>query len=106
MRWEGEVECRRCFGRVSRVREVRSSATNASRAVGVVSSLLSDTQRDTYIADTRSEYNEVAERHERALVLPAVVLVVRARADRAVLADARDPIHVVVVMQNRVRPKR
>jgi 5-methyltetrahydrofolate--homocysteine methyltransferase len=40
--------------------------TDASRAVGVVSSLLSDTQRDTYIADIRSEYNEVAERHERA----------------------------------------
>jgi len=40
--------------------------TDASRAVGVVCSLLSDTQRDTYIADIRSEYNEVAERHERA----------------------------------------
>ncbi len=40
--------------------------TDASRAVGVVSSLLSDTQRDAYIADIRSEYNEVAERHERA----------------------------------------
>ena len=40
--------------------------TDASRAVGVVSSLLSDTQRDTYIADIRSEYNEVAERHDRA----------------------------------------
>ncbi|MBW3244451.1 methionine synthase [Epibacterium sp. DP7N7-1] len=40
--------------------------TDASRAVGVVSSLLSDTQRETYIADIRSEYNEVAERHERA----------------------------------------
>lgn len=40
--------------------------TDASRAVGVVSSLLSDTQRDSYVADIQREYKEVSERHERA----------------------------------------
>ncbi len=40
--------------------------TDASRAVGVVSSLLSTTQRDGYIDGIRAEYDEVAERHERA----------------------------------------
>ncbi|MHA7870027.1 MAG: methionine synthase [Salipiger thiooxidans] len=40
--------------------------TDASRAVGVVSSLLSETQRQGYIDGIRSEYAEVAERHERA----------------------------------------
>jgi 5-methyltetrahydrofolate--homocysteine methyltransferase len=40
--------------------------TDASRAVGVVSSLLSDTQREGYIETIRAEYSEVAERHERA----------------------------------------
>ncbi|SFI13987.1 methionine synthase [Albimonas pacifica] len=40
--------------------------TDASRAVGVVSSLLSDGQRERYIEGVRAEYSEVAERHERA----------------------------------------
>ncbi|MGR3563404.1 MAG: methionine synthase [Heliomarina sp.] len=40
--------------------------TDASRAVGVVSSLLSKTARDPYIQGIREEYSEVAERHERA----------------------------------------
>ncbi|MGR3321522.1 MAG: methionine synthase [Pseudooceanicola sp.] len=40
--------------------------TDASRAVGVVSQLLSKTQRQGYIDGIRSEYSEVAERHERA----------------------------------------
>lgn len=39
--------------------------TDASRAVGVASALLSPAQRDDYIARTRAEYVEVAERHER-----------------------------------------
>ncbi|MEI8145704.1 MAG: methionine synthase [Alphaproteobacteria bacterium] len=38
---------------------------DASRAVGVVSQLLSETQRDTYIADTRAEYAKIAEAHHR-----------------------------------------
>ncbi|APX23690.1 MAG: methionine synthase [Rhodobacteraceae bacterium] len=40
--------------------------TDASRAVGVVSSLLNKTQRQDYIDNIRSEYAEVAERHERS----------------------------------------
>ena len=39
---------------------------DASRAVGVVSQLLSETQRDDYIENLRAEYVEVAEKHERA----------------------------------------
>ncbi|WP_136636789.1 methionine synthase [Pseudooceanicola onchidii] len=40
--------------------------TDASRAVGVVSQLLSKTQKQPYIDGIRAEYSEVAERHERA----------------------------------------
>ncbi|MBK4215635.1 methionine synthase [Paracoccus caeni] len=40
--------------------------TDASRAVGVVSSLLSPTQQAAYIDNIRAEYVDVAEKHERA----------------------------------------
>ena len=40
--------------------------TDASRAVGVVSALLSPEQRDGFIADTRAEYARMAEAHARA----------------------------------------
>jgi 5-methyltetrahydrofolate--homocysteine methyltransferase len=40
--------------------------TDASRAVGVVSQLLSPTQKAPYIEAIRSEYRDVAERHEQA----------------------------------------
>ena len=39
---------------------------DASRAVGVVGSLLSDSQKAGFTASIRSDYAEVAERHERA----------------------------------------
>ncbi|PTX47095.1 methionine synthase (B12-dependent) [Gemmobacter caeni] len=39
---------------------------DASRAVGVVGSLLSPTQKAPYVARIRAEYAEVTERHERA----------------------------------------
>jgi 5-methyltetrahydrofolate--homocysteine methyltransferase len=39
---------------------------DASRAVGVAGALLSDSQKDDYIAGIRREYAEVADRHERA----------------------------------------
>ena len=39
--------------------------TDASRAVGVVGSLLSPTQKPDYVAGIRTEYAEVAEKHER-----------------------------------------
>lgn len=40
--------------------------TDASRAVGVVSKLLSKTQKQPFIDEIRSEYVEVTERHERS----------------------------------------
>jgi 5-methyltetrahydrofolate--homocysteine methyltransferase len=40
--------------------------TDASRAVGVVSTLLNPEQRKKYMADTRSEYEKVADAHARA----------------------------------------
>ena len=40
--------------------------TDASRAVGVVSSLLSPAQQAAYVDGIRAEYADVAERHERA----------------------------------------
>ncbi|MDB6179889.1 methionine synthase [Paracoccus fistulariae] len=40
--------------------------TDASRAVGVVSSLLSPSQQQSYIEGIRAEYTDVAERHERS----------------------------------------
>ena len=40
--------------------------TDASRAVGVVSSLLSPSQQADYVETIRAEYLDVAERHERA----------------------------------------
>lgn len=53
--------------------------TDASRAVGVVSSLLSPAQQAAYIDGIRSEYLDLAERHERA----------EAAKKRLPLADAR-----------------
>mgnify|MGYP005748233095 CR=1 FL=1 len=50
-------------------RYTRSQAvyvTDASRAVGVVSQLLSPTQKAGYVDSIRAEYVDVAERHERA----------------------------------------
>ncbi|MFY0304427.1 hypothetical protein V4Y02_23530, partial [Escherichia coli] len=40
--------------------------TDASRAVGVVSSLFSPVQQKAYIENIRAEYLDVAERHERS----------------------------------------
>ncbi|MDP0926789.1 methionine synthase [Paracoccus onubensis] len=53
--------------------------TDASRAVGVVSSLLSPSQQEAYIKNIRAEYLDVAERHERS----------EAAKKRLPLADAR-----------------
>ncbi|SNT74409.1 methionine synthase [Paracoccus seriniphilus] len=40
--------------------------TDASRAVGVVSALLSPAQQQSYVAGIRDDYAQVAERHERS----------------------------------------
>jgi len=53
--------------------------TDASRAVGVVSSLLSPEQRDLTIANVRAEYSRVAEAHKRAESEKTRVSIARAR---------------------------
>ena len=55
--------------------------TDASRAVGVVSSLLSATQKPAYIEGIRAEYSEVAERHERAEAAKTRLPLAEARAN-------------------------
>lgn len=59
--------------------------TDASRAVGVVSKLLGESQRDTYIGEIRADYARAAEGHARS----------RGNARRTSIAEAR---------QNRFRP--
>ena len=54
--------------------------TDASRAVGVASSLISPEQRAAYIADIRADYQRMAEAHAGA----------RAKADRQTIEAARD----------------
>ncbi|MDX1781482.1 MAG: methionine synthase [Thalassovita sp.] len=60
--------------------------TDASRAVGVVSSLLSDEQKPGVIADIRTEYAEVAEKHARAELAKKRITVAEAR-DNALQLD-------------------
>jgi 5-methyltetrahydrofolate--homocysteine methyltransferase len=55
--------------------------TDASRAVGVVSHLLSPTQRAGYVDDIRAEYVEVAARHERAEAAKSRLPLAAARAN-------------------------
>ena len=55
--------------------------TDASRAVGVVSSLLSKTACEPYIQGIREEYSEVAERHERAERAKSRLPIEKARAN-------------------------
>jgi 5-methyltetrahydrofolate--homocysteine methyltransferase len=55
--------------------------TDASRAVGVVSGLLSETERDRNIEETRSEYVRIRETFARGPVRPRATLV-EARANR------------------------
>ncbi|HEY0212204.1 MAG TPA: methionine synthase [Paenirhodobacter sp.] len=53
--------------------------TDASRAVGVVGALLSPTQKAPYIEQIRTEYRDVAERHERAEAAKRRVAIAEAR---------------------------
>ena len=55
--------------------------TDASRAVGVVSRLLSPETRDGYIADIREEYQKVAEKHARSEADKQRLPLARARAN-------------------------
>ena len=56
--------------------------TDASRAVGVVSNLLSKTQRDGYVAGIRDEYRKVAEAHEKGERDKKRLPLAQARANR------------------------
>ncbi|MDP5305493.1 methionine synthase [Paracoccus spongiarum] len=56
--------------------------TDASRAVGVVSALLSPAQRDAYVEGIRTEYQDVAARHERAEAAKTRLPLAAARANR------------------------
>ncbi|WP_264465755.1 methionine synthase [Roseitranquillus sediminis] len=55
--------------------------TDASRAVGVVSALLSPTQRQPYIDRIHAEYADVAEKHERAEAAKSRLPLAAARAN-------------------------
>jgi 5-methyltetrahydrofolate--homocysteine methyltransferase len=55
---------------------------DASRAVGVVSALLNPEQRKKYVADTRSEYEKVADAHARAEDNKARTPIAQARENR------------------------
>jgi 5-methyltetrahydrofolate--homocysteine methyltransferase len=55
---------------------------DASRAVGVVSSLLSGEQRPAYVADVKAEYEKLAERHRQAEAEKQRTTIAAARANR------------------------
>ncbi|MGN6489186.1 MAG: vitamin B12 dependent-methionine synthase activation domain-containing protein, partial [Devosia sp.] len=55
---------------------------DASRAVGVVSSLLSDDQRPAYVADVKAEYERLAARHYEAEAEKKRTSIEAARANR------------------------
>ncbi|MGP9804235.1 methionine synthase [Paracoccus sp. NSM] len=55
--------------------------TDASRAVGVASALMSPTQRADYVAGIRAEYADVAERHERSEAAKSRLPLAAARAN-------------------------
>ncbi|OLP59602.1 methionine synthase [Xaviernesmea oryzae] len=54
---------------------------DASRAVGVVSSLLSPEARDGFIAETKAEYSRVAEKHRKSEVDKQRLPIAKARAN-------------------------
>ncbi|WP_304617456.1 methionine synthase [Paracoccus sp. (in: a-proteobacteria)] len=55
--------------------------TDASRAVGVASALMSPTQRPDYVAGIRAEYEDVALRHERSEAAKSRLPLAAARAN-------------------------
>ena len=55
--------------------------TDASRAVGVASALMSSTQRPDYVAGIRAEYEDVALRHERSEAAKSRLPLAAARAN-------------------------
>ena len=59
--------------------------TDASRAVGVVSNLLSEERREPYIAEIRSDYTRVREAHERNAAKKARITLADARANKVAI---------------------
>lgn len=75
--------------------------TDASRAVGVVSSLLSDRTRDSVIAETREEYARIKEAHEKAEREKKRLSLAEARANRLIV-NTRQPAPVPTFLGTRV----
>ncbi|MEM7675161.1 MAG: vitamin B12 dependent-methionine synthase activation domain-containing protein, partial [Myxococcota bacterium] len=65
--------------------------TDASRAVGVVGSLLSDTQRDPYVEQVRTEYEQVRAQHKGKKERVARLSIADARANRTSIDWAAEP---------------
>ena len=65
--------------------------TDAGRAVGVASRLMSEGQRDPYYAEVRKEYVEIAEAHANARGSGARVSIVDARANAFTCDFSRKP---------------
>jgi 5-methyltetrahydrofolate--homocysteine methyltransferase len=57
--------------------------TDASRAVGVASNLLSAANKDSYVSDIRAEYARIAERHAKGQADRARLPLAQARANRS-----------------------
>src|SRR5262249_36545641 len=55
--------------------------TDASRAVGIASSLLSKTQKADFVSNTRKEYEEIAARHSAARAPGRRLTIQQARAN-------------------------
>jgi 5-methyltetrahydrofolate--homocysteine methyltransferase len=66
---------------------------DASRSVGVVSSLLSETQRDKFVADTKQEYHRLRERYLNQNRDIEFVSLSEARANKYKIDWQKDPPH-------------
>ncbi|MBU2962637.1 methionine synthase [Citreicella sp. C3M06] len=77
--------------------------TDASRAVGVVSSLLSPTQKPEYVANIQSEYTDVAEKHARAELAKKRISIQQAR-DNALKLDFGNHVPAPSFLGNQTLP--
>lgn len=65
---------------------------DASRAVGVASQLLSDTQKDDYIKTIRKEYVELRERHKHKKSEVEIISIAEARRNKYIIEWAADSV--------------
>ena len=82
---------------------------DASRAVGVVSKLMSDTQRDDYIAEVSEDFSAVRKRRAEQTTLRPRATIERARANKlhldfAPVAPAQPGVHVFEQSVLELRP--